>query len=67
MIREARELDNCKGIRLFYMLHPKVHGYSYAVMNDLGMAVQVELDSSESENMIFSSGNDRVSKVVQPD
>lgn len=67
IIREARELDNSKGVRLFYVLHPKIHGYSYAVMNDLGMAVSVTLDSSGSENMVFSNGSEKVSKVVQPD
>lgn len=32
--RQGKELESIKGIRCFYLQHPKVHTYTYAVVND---------------------------------
>ena len=55
--KQGKELESIKGIRCFYLQHPKVHTYTYAVVNDQVQSIYVTLDSTHSQNMLFSNGN----------
>ena len=62
----GKELESKQGVKCFYYFSPKTHCYSYGVYNEQPQAIEVNLDCSESENMVFSSKLPVVKKRVEP-
>lgn len=61
----GQELENKKGYKLLYTYSEQIHAYSYAVQNMVGRSVDINLDCSQSQNMIFSSKSSKLSKKVE--
>ena len=62
--RYGQELENKKGYKLLYTYSEQVHAYSYAVQNMVGRTVDITLDCSSSQNMLYSSKTARMTKRV---
>ena len=60
----GQELENKKGYKLLYTFSAQIHANSYAVQNMVGRTVDIHLDCSASQNMLYSSKTSRVSRRV---
>ena len=55
-----------QGYRLMYTFSDKIFGYSYGIQNLKEYPLQVTLDCSKSEDMLFSTPTSQVTKVIEP-
>ena len=59
------ELENRTGVRCFYHFSKATHCYSYGLYNEQAQAIEVTLDCSASENMLFSAKIPLVKKRIE--
>jgi hypothetical protein len=57
-------LENKAGVRCYYLQSPSTHSYSYAIYNDSDYPIEVTLDCSASEAMVFSNKSANAKKIV---
>lgn len=62
--RFGQELENRKGYKILYTFSEQIHAYSYALQNMVGRTIDMTLDCSASQNMLYSSKLSKVSKRI---
>ena len=60
----GQELKARNGYRILYTFSEQVNAFSYAIQNTSGKQADATLDCSESQDMIFSSRTDTITKRV---
>ena len=58
------EIENKSGIKVLYYIYQDIHCYLYGICNYKDEGIEVNLDCSESENMVFSEDNGKIIKYV---
>jgi hypothetical protein len=53
-------------VKTFYTFSEQVHAYSYGVLNELDRPIEITLDCSASQNMLFSTRTNTIKKRVDP-
>ena len=66
MDKFGQDLETDTKYRVLYTFSEQVLAYSYAVQNISAKALDIMLDFSKSENMLYSSRESRIKKVVMP-
>mmetsp|Transcript_33587 Transcript_33587/g.38165 ORF Transcript_33587/g.38165 Transcript_33587/m.38165 type:complete len:826 (+) Transcript_33587:44-2521(+) len=62
----GKELEMRRGVRAFNALSREVHAYSYGIINDQSAAIEVTLDCSKSQQMLFSASGNTIKKRIEP-
>lgn len=62
----GQELENKNKVKSYYTFSEQVHAYSYGVLNDSDKTMDVTIDCSASQNMLFSTKGEVIKKRVEP-
>lgn len=62
----GQDLESDNKYRILYTFSEQVLAYSYAVQNISARPLDIMLDFSKSENMLYSSRESRIKKLVMP-
>lgn len=62
----GQDLESEHNYRILYTFSEQVLAYSYAVQNMTNKPLDISLDFSKSENMLFSSRDSKIKKMVLP-
>jgi hypothetical protein len=62
----GQDLEQEKNYRILYTFSEQVLAYSYAVQNLSSKPLDITLDFSKSENMLYSSSQSKIKKAVMP-
>eukprot|EP01017_Pseudomicrothorax_dubius_P043528 TRINITY_DN7268_c0_g4_i1.p1 TRINITY_DN7268_c0_g4~~TRINITY_DN7268_c0_g4_i1.p1 ORF type:complete len:818 (-),score=145.97 TRINITY_DN7268_c0_g4_i1:98-2551(-) len=64
--KHGKEMETKRGIKAYYALQKTVHAYSYGVLNEQRVPIEVIFDCSGSKNMNFNTKSPIVKKRIEP-
>ena len=58
----GQELESKHKVKSYYTFSEQVHAYSYGVLNDSDKTLDITMDCSASQNMLFSTKGEVIKK-----